>query len=91
MQFTVRFEQFDHVHATSALDRLTPATLERIRRLNSLDDELYRFARSVLQKRLAELKEDDPSYDEHFAAMGRKKMVPFGEEYDEDEDYATKP
>ena len=83
--FQVRFEQWDHVHAQEALRGLGDGALDRIKQLNSLDIELYEFAKSVLNQRMEMMKREDPGFQEHFNSMGQKEAVPFLEDEDDDD------
>lgn len=93
LQFQVRFEQYERdgegTKADTAHQALSEDVIRRIRELNHLDEELYAFAKQVMDRRFAALKEEDEDFQEHFASMGRRKSVPFFEE-EEDEVYNEK-
>ena len=58
MRFKIKFPQQSQVVASKAQKSLSEITVDKIKRLNHLDVELYAFAREVLLQRYESLKND---------------------------------
>lgn len=73
-RFRVRFTQFNQTIADMALLEVSPDTLKQIEDLNSLDVDLYEYAKELLKQRYRKLMSQDKYYKEHFDNMGRSKF-----------------
>lgn len=71
MEFRVAFEQYNTTHSSSTTQELDEEVLQRIREINSLDVELYRFALGLLHQRAHQWRSRDPNYQEHLNQLGR--------------------
>lgn len=70
MRFAVAFEQHNTTLSASTLSTLTPKQLESIRRLNKLDLELYKYAKTVAFQRFRQLRDRDPHFVQRFQHLG---------------------
>ena len=75
LRFKTDFDQLDkgETRSGASLDNLDQETIEKIRALNHLDIELYKFAWDLLQERFDAIKESDESYQEHISNIGKEK------------------
>lgn len=64
------FEQNNTTQSSQTESKLRPDQLEKVRRLNALDIELYEFARVLMYQRFNKLKAKDPQFEERFAHLG---------------------
>lgn len=55
LRFLRPFEQVNETRSSQAANRVTPAELEAVRRLNHLDVQLYEYARKLMEDRLRRL------------------------------------
>nr|SVE80982.1 EOG090X0E58 [Daphnia magna] len=89
LDFANPFDQANATLSAQAIAELTPAQIERVRQLNSLDNELLEFARHLLQERFKMLKRRDPHFRRNWFRvihphklfvqsffLARKKMKP---------------
>lgn len=74
LKFGVRFEQHNQTISDLALQDIDSETLKRIEELNSLDVQLYEYAKELLQQRFKKLSSQDVHFKEHFLNMGRNKF-----------------
>jgi len=88
LEFKVQFEQYSSNETKSGATKnnLTPEVEEKILRLNHLDVELYKFAKSLIEKRFNSMKESDESFQDHMERLGKEKYE-FSWNDIEDEDY----
>lgn len=63
LQFSRSFIQLNETHSTLAMDELSPKMIERIRSLNTLDMQLYEYAKNVLEERFQQLRSRDEKYE----------------------------
>ena len=75
LRFKTDFDQLNKgdTHSGASLDNLDTETINKIRALNHLDIELYKFAWDLLQKRFDAIKASDESYQEHLSNIGKEK------------------
>nr|XP_027226491.1 heparan-sulfate 6-O-sulfotransferase 2-like [Penaeus vannamei] len=74
LKFKVRFEQHNQTISDSAFSDIAPSTLERIKELNYLDIELYKYAKSLLHQRFKKMSNEDPHFQHHFDNMGHSQF-----------------
>ena len=65
LKFKVPFEA-QNQHSKSDISDLEKKTLEEIKKLNSLDVELFQYAQQLMQKRFEEVKSDDVNFESNF-------------------------
>nr|CAH7724330.1 unnamed protein product [Callosobruchus chinensis] len=70
LRFSIPFEQNNSTVSSSTITTLTPEQTERIAELNSLDIELYSFAKKLLFARFEQLKTKDVNFNERFKHLG---------------------
>nr|CAI5853179.1 unnamed protein product [Callosobruchus analis] len=70
LRFSIPFEQNNSTVSSSTITTLTPEQTERIAELNSLDIELYSFAKKLLFARFEQLKAKDVNFNERFKHLG---------------------
>ena len=58
--------QLNQTRSSLVLSGLTHADLQRIRRLNHLDVQLYEFAVRLLTERFNQMRDSDPQFEQHF-------------------------
>ena len=87
MEFKVAFENYESTHAGKTQEKLSDRVVEKIKKLNNLDMELYQFAVNLLKKRFAQLKELDRSYEEHISKLEMEEKETFSWGDIEKEDY----
>merc|ERR1719318_2548735 len=79
----------DQVKRDTIMLNSAKANIEKIRALNHLDDELYKFAHQLLKNRFENMKVTDDSFEAHMQRLGKEKYE-FSWDDIEDEDYDTK-
>ena len=65
LKFKVTFEA-QNQHSKSDISDLDEETLNKIRDLNSLDVELFNYAKNLMQMRFDEVKSDDVNFESNF-------------------------
>nr|XP_018909230.1 PREDICTED: heparan-sulfate 6-O-sulfotransferase 1-B [Bemisia tabaci] len=70
LRFAVTFSQHNSTLSNAVLATLTKDQIEKIRRLNSLDIELYEFAKSLMFSRFNKLQMRDPQFEERWNHLG---------------------
>lgn len=70
LRFAIPFEQNNSTVSSNTITRLTPDQATKIAELNSLDIELYDFAKKLLIARFEKLKTRDSDFDERFKHLG---------------------
>lgn len=70
LRFAVPFEQNNATVSSSTMPTLTAEQAEKIVALNSLDIELYKFAKELLFKRFAKLRARDADFDKRYSHLG---------------------
>uniref|UniRef100_W8C593 Heparan-sulfate 6-O-sulfotransferase n=2 Tax=Ceratitis capitata TaxID=7213 RepID=W8C593_CERCA len=70
LRFAIPFEQHNTTISASAVNNLRPDQKKRIEELNSLDIELYAFAKNLLFQRFERLKAKDNDFEKRFANLG---------------------
>ncbi|CAG9107465.1 unnamed protein product [Plutella xylostella] len=70
LRFAVPFQQHNATVSGATLAGLAPAQVARIRRLNSLDLELYEFARDLMFRRFEALKKRDSDFEYRWRHLG---------------------
>ena len=87
LRFKTDFDQLNRsdTHSGHSLDKLDDAVIEKIRNLNHLDLELYKYAQILLKDRFDAMKESDESFEEHIDEV--KKEKEFSWDDIEDENY----
>lgn len=65
LQFKVIFENYNGTHSSRTREKLSEGVIEKIKRINSLDVELYEFSLKLLKDRFARMKSEDHNYDQH--------------------------
>lgn len=71
LRFAIPFEQNNATVSSSTIPTLTSAQEEKIASLNSLDTELYEFAKKILFERFEKLKARDSNFEERFKHLGQ--------------------
>ncbi|XP_076337695.1 heparan-sulfate 6-O-sulfotransferase 2-like [Tachypleus tridentatus] len=74
LHFFQPFEQFNETHSSLIMNEIDIRDLRKIRELNHLDSELYKYAKELLLARFERLKEEDPDFQEHFQNLGIKNI-----------------
>ena len=74
-QFAVGFEQYGNIstHSGEARKLLSPSTMLRVKNTNSLDIELYAFAKAKFFERYEWLKKQDSEFERHFGLLDGHK------------------
>ena len=87
LRFKTDFDQLNRsdTHSGHSLDKLDDAVIEKIKNLNNLDLELYKYAKILLKDRFDAMKESDESFEEHIDEV--KKEKEFSWDDIEDENY----
>ncbi|KAH8311197.1 hypothetical protein KR044_004790 [Drosophila immigrans] len=70
LRFAIPFEQHNATISAAAVTNLRPDQRRRIEKLNSLDIELYAFAKNLLFQRFDHLKAKDAKFEQRFANLG---------------------
>ncbi|XP_037808544.1 heparan-sulfate 6-O-sulfotransferase 1 [Lucilia sericata] len=70
LRFAIPFEQHNTTLSVSAIHNLRPDQRRHIEELNSLDIELYAFAKNLLFERFEHLKAKDNDFEKRFANLG---------------------
>uniref|UniRef100_A0A0A1X2B4 Heparan-sulfate 6-O-sulfotransferase n=1 Tax=Zeugodacus cucurbitae TaxID=28588 RepID=A0A0A1X2B4_ZEUCU len=70
LRFAIPFEQHNTTISATAVNNLRPDQKRRIEELNSLDVELYAFAKNLLFQRFERLKAKDNDFEKRFANLG---------------------
>ncbi|CAH1986558.1 unnamed protein product [Acanthoscelides obtectus] len=70
LRFAIPFEQNNSTISGSTITTLTPEQTKQIAELNSLDIELYTFAKKLLFDRFERLKGKDVNFAERFKHLG---------------------
>ncbi|TMW50563.1 hypothetical protein DOY81_004349 [Sarcophaga bullata] len=70
LRFAIPFEQHNTTLSVSAIHNLRPDQRRHIEELNSLDIELYAFAKNLLFERFEHLKAKDNDFAKRFANLG---------------------
>merc|ERR1719369_1832283 len=65
LEFKVAFETYNSTNSGRTKDKLPEEVSENIRKLNTLDIELYEFAVKLLKERFKQMQAMDHSYDDH--------------------------
>ena len=75
LRFKTDFEQLDKTdtHSGSAKQKISDDIIEHIRTLNSLDEELYKFAKQLLYDRFKSLQDSDDSFEGHMKTIENEK------------------
>lgn len=70
LRFAIPFDQHNSTVSSSTLNHLLPKQKSIVRELNSLDIELYEFAKQLLFQRFEKLKAKDVHFEERFSHLG---------------------
>ncbi|KAI8430082.1 hypothetical protein MSG28_000503 [Choristoneura fumiferana] len=70
LRFAVPFTQHNATVSGATLAALAPAQVAHIKRLNSLDQELYEFAKNLMFKRFEALKKRDTDFEYRWRHLG---------------------
>ncbi|GAB1869765.1 Heparan-sulfate 6-O-sulfotransferase [Camponotus japonicus] len=70
MRFAVAFEQHNATLSAATMATLSTEQLETVRKLNSLDLELYEFAKNLAFQRFKRLRDRDPHFVQRFQHLG---------------------
>ncbi|XP_018319430.1 heparan-sulfate 6-O-sulfotransferase 3-B isoform X2 [Agrilus planipennis] len=84
LRFAVPFEQNNSTLSSSTMPTLTPEQAANIARLNSLDIELYSFAKKLMFERFKRLKGRDKNFAERFKRLGELPLKNGATEFDWD-------
>lgn len=71
LRFAIPFEQNNATVSSSTIPTLTAAQEAEIARLNSLDTELYAFAKKILFERFERVRARDVNFEERFKHLGQ--------------------
>ena len=90
LEFKISFQQYNSsvTHSGSSKDNLDDQTIKKIKSLNQLDEELYKFAHQLLKTRFEALKSTDDSYQDHIQRLDKEKYE-FSWDDIENENYDT--
>lgn len=90
LEFKISFQQYNKsdTHSGASKDKLDDKIIEKIRSLNHLDYELYKFAHQLLKNRFENMKVTDESFQAHMQRLGKEKYE-FSWDDIEDENYDT--
>ena len=91
LRFKTDFDQLNRsdTHSGHSLDKLDDAVIEKIRNLNHLDLELYKYAKILLKDRFDAMKESDESFEEHIDEVKKEKEFSWDDIEDENYDSTT--
>ncbi|XP_070158714.1 heparan-sulfate 6-O-sulfotransferase 2 [Polyergus mexicanus] len=70
MRFAIAFEQHNATLSAATMAILSTEQLDTVRRLNSLDLELYEFAKNLAFQRFKRLRDRDPHFVQRFQHLG---------------------
>ncbi|KAL5275280.1 HS6ST1 family protein [Megaselia abdita] len=70
LRFAIPFEQHNSTISQSSLNSLQKQQVDKIKKLNSLDIELYTFAKNLLFQRFQRLRNKDVNFKKRFANLG---------------------
>ncbi|XP_068155278.1 heparan-sulfate 6-O-sulfotransferase 1 [Drosophila tropicalis] len=70
LRFAIPFEQHNTTISATAVHNLRPDQKRRIEKLNSLDIELYAYAKNLLFQRFERLKAKDTNFEQRYANLG---------------------
>jgi len=70
MRFAVAFEQHNATLSAATMATLSTEQLDAVRKLNSLDLELYEFAKNLAFQRFKRLRDRDPHFVQRFQHLG---------------------
>lgn len=70
LRFAIPFEQHNSTLSMQAFDSLTEAQKKKVKKNNSLDIELYDFAKELMLQRFKRLKAKDKDFEFHFSNLG---------------------
>ncbi|KAL0101101.1 hypothetical protein PUN28_018748 [Cardiocondyla obscurior] len=70
MRFAVAFEQHNATLSAATMATLSVEQLDAVRKLNSLDLELYEFAKNLAFQRFKRLRDRDPHFVQRFQHLG---------------------
>ncbi|EZA49847.1 heparan-sulfate 6-O-sulfotransferase 1 [Ooceraea biroi] len=70
MRFAIAFEQHNATLSAATMAMLSTDQLDAVRRLNSLDLELYEFAKNLAFQRFKRLRDRDPYFVQRFQHLG---------------------
>jgi len=90
LEFKISFQQYNSsdTHSGASKDKLDEHMIEKIRAINHLDNELYKFAHQLLKNRFENMKVTDDSFQAHMQRLGKEKYE-FSWDDIEDENYDT--
>jgi len=90
LEFKISFKQYNQstTHSGASKDKLDNEILDKIKALNHLDEELYKFAHQLLKNRFETMKVTDDSFQVHMQRLGKEKYQ-FSWNDIEDENYDT--
>ncbi|CAG7787013.1 unnamed protein product [Allacma fusca] len=86
VRFRIPFTQNEDTYSKATLEAAKPDEVEMVRKVNSLDLELYDFAAKLLHTRFEELKKLDQEFDDHYNYLGEEKGHHFSWDDVENED-----
>jgi hypothetical protein len=69
LRFLRPFIQLNETHSSIALSELEPEMLEKIRKLNHLDIELYEYGKNLLYERFQTAKASDKNFEENYKRL----------------------
>lgn len=81
LKFLRPFIQLSETHSSLAIKKLNETMLQRIKELNSLDMELYKYACELLQERFAMIKSQDRNFDKNFDRASNLSIDQMSPEY----------
>ncbi|KAL3280864.1 hypothetical protein HHI36_004092 [Cryptolaemus montrouzieri] len=84
LRFAIPFEQNNSTVSSSTIPYLTPTQAAKIATLNSLDIELYKFAKKLLMERFEKLKARDTDFVTRFKHLGELTVKSGATEFDWD-------
>lgn len=91
LRFAIPFEQNNATVSSSTMPTLTAGQAAKIASLNSLDIELYEFAKKVLFERFNKLKAKDADFEERFKHLGQLQRGVTEFDWDKLEEENTTP
>ncbi|XP_022692537.1 heparan-sulfate 6-O-sulfotransferase 1-like [Varroa jacobsoni] len=75
LRFKQAFVQYNYTRSSLAIAEVSSADLELIDQLNSLDIQLYAFAKELLMERFERAKNHDPDFEQNFNRVMNNKVA----------------
>ncbi|XP_023243309.1 heparan-sulfate 6-O-sulfotransferase 2-like [Centruroides sculpturatus] len=73
LHFLQSFEQLNETHSSLTMNEISSEDLNKIRKLNYLDVQLYEFAKELLMQRFEYMRKTESNFEEVFENLGKKR------------------